>query len=46
MRGPVSVICERTLNFWVIAFAFDRLHTGVSVKPNKNVNTSDIFYVL
>ena len=45
MHGHVSVTCERFLNFWVIV-AFDRLHTAVTVKPNKNVNTSDIFYVL
>ena len=34
------------LNFWVIVgieFAFDRLHTAVAVKPNKNVNTSSVF---
>ena len=45
-RSHVSVICERSSNFWVIAFVFDRLHTAVAVKPNKNVNTSDIFCVL
>ena len=46
MCSHVSVICERSSNFWVIAFVFDRLHTAVAVKPNKNVNTSDIFCVL